>query len=493
MEDVQYMLRQGASVEQSFLFIVDSAMRDHVAYPTPSNYYIPFPQAFRNVFAVDLADATVPRTEYTIDTHNNTLSYAPGSWASYDQARLAGEAVTVTLQPGDYNVAQLIEALNGILNDAGLARDHLPLRVESVGDPVDITNKIRFARSQPFVLFMNASTMRKSIGFGNPAHAPGATVNWDGSARFSTDASVANDIFISVPVSTESPTLMFAGPVPVELLDYSVAMNSTTTKVRQEFTAAASGDLTSVILRGASPSNTSLLVEIHQDATLVDSCTVTASPDVLIWDGTFAASAPVLAETQYTMTISFAGAISDLSLYRGETFSDDVVNAIQTYDGSAWVTSSTIDALCADLSVNIAGHSVEPPGQCNLTGERYVLIKSPDIEQYLHRDRAAAFDSMSPGLGMMKLVGMGYREERYNFLSYSTRKFHPIGKLKGITIRLETRDGRLYDSHGIDHTLLLCVKMYGPGSSTATPVDLYPGYTPDMRQALVRKLERERC
>ena len=62
-----------------------------------------------------------------------------------------------------------------------------------------------------------------------------------------------------------------------------------------------------------------------------------------------------------------------------------------------------------------------------------------------------------------------------------------------IPIRLETRDGRLYDSHGIDHTLLLCVKMYGPGSSTATPVDLYPGYTPDMRQALVRKLERERC
>jgi hypothetical protein len=128
-----------------------------------------------------------------------------------------------------------------------------------------------------------------------------------------------------------------------------------------------------------------------------------------------------------------------------------------------------------------------------LTGERYVLIKSPDVEQYMHRDLAASFDRMAPGLGLVKLGGLGMREERFNFLAYATRKFHPIGKFKGMRIRLETSSGRLYNSHGSNHTLLVCVKMYGPGQMTTIPRDLFPGYTPDPQQAFLNKLERERC
>ena len=178
------------------------------------------------------------------------------------------------------------------------------------------------------------------------------------------------------------------------------------------------------------------------------------------------------------------------SVYRAETFTDDPASMIRI-DGVP-VTPGGGDALCLDISTTVAGYTVAAPNQACLTGERYVLVRSPNIEQYMNRDLAAAFDRMSPGLGMLKLNGLGYRDERFNFLAYTTRKFHPIGKLKGMTVRLETREGRTYDAHGIDHTLLVCVKMYAPGPATVVPRDLFPGYTPDPRVALIRKLEKER-
>jgi hypothetical protein len=498
MEDVQYLLQQGTRVEQSFLFVVDSAMRDTNAYPTPSDYYISFPMPFRNVFALDLVDATIPRTEYSIEADTNTLCYAPGvNWSNYETARLAAETVTVTLQPGDYNVAQLIEALNSALATAASNKNHVPVRVEAVGDPVDITNKIKFTRPEPFTIFVGNSSIRYAIGFGNPATAPGGTVAWDSTPRYATDASVSNDMFQSVDATVTAPTPAFAGPVPVELVEYSLDLNATESKLRQTFTCATSGMLSNAVIKGTTSASAAnaLTASVYSGATLIESAQVSVVAGAASWNATFSGESTLLAGQVYKLVLQYNAIPTPptIRVYRAETFSDDDANLVETYANGSYTEYSGLDALCLDLNVQITGYKVEAPGQCDLTGERYVLVRSPDIEQHLHRDLASAFDRMAPGLGMMKLGGLGYREERFNFLAYQTRKFHPIGKLKGIRIRLETRAGKLYDSHGINHTLLLCVKMYAMGPSQAIPRDLFPGYTPDSRQALVSKLERERC
>jgi hypothetical protein len=150
--------------------------------------------------------------------------------------------------------------------------------------------------------------------------------------------------------------------------------------------------------------------------------------------------------------------------------------------------------LSFDLTVENSGHAVEAPGQCDLTGERYVLVRSPDIEQHLHRNLASAFDRMAPGMGLCKLGGFGFREERFNFLAYTSRPFHPIGKLREVRIRLEKRDGTLYNTHGIDHMLIFVAKMYVPAVSDAAMAAASmsnPAYTPDFRQSLISKLELE--
>lgn len=482
MDDVQYSLQKGSAVEQSFLFVIDSSMRDVSSYPTPSDYYIPFPQPFRNVFAVDIVDATIPRTEYSIDIHNNVFVYAPGIQSSYESAQLSGSLVTVTLRPGDYNTIQLINAMNGLLETVASSREHVPLQFETVTDPADITNSVRLIRSEPFTIFMKQTTMRGAIGFGNPASTPGATVGWDLTTLYATDSKIANEIFQSVAITDIAPTLTYAGPVPVELSEYAI-----NAPIRQTFTAGTSGLLNSVVIKGTTTSSQTVTITLSLDETVLETSTALATTSSGQWTAQFDA-VEILAGTVYVLSIS-----GNVKVYKAEVFSDDPVNQIEKFVGGTWVVDSAFEGLCCDLSVAVSGYKIEAPGQCNLTGERYVLIKSPDVEQYMHRDLAASFDRMAPGLGLVKLGGLGVREERFNFLAYATRKFHPIGKFKGMRIRLETSNGRLYNAHGCNHTLLVCVKMYGPGQMTTIPRDLFPGYTPDPQQAFLHKLERERC
>jgi hypothetical protein len=556
MDDVQYMLHQ--SSQETFLFIIDSGMRDTTNYPTPSEYYVPFPIPFRNVCAVDLVDAQIPRTEYSIEQHTNDVAYAPGTYATYDAARAAGQLVTARISPGDYNVPQLVETLNEALATTALALGHQPVVVVPLSDPIDLTNKLTFTRAEPFTLFIGNSSMRAALGFGNPSHAPGGLTAWDGSARYVTDALVANDVFASVPAALSSD-LAFAGPVPIDTPGYSLAL---TQRTRQRFTAATSGLLSSIVVRKSSgtasmqvsvydvdlnalvhtvslsaagtwsttPSSIVLVITglaatgttitlstatphglvagniiVIAGATTLGvngrwvltaatstsiSFACTASPAVLGTGATVYASKELLEGREYALELP---SVPTESVYKAESFSETPTD-IETFVNGAFASLGTTDALSIDIGVTTTGHRVEAPGQCNLTGERYVLVRSPDIEQHINRNFAAAFDRMAPGLGMLKLGGGtgGFRDERFNFLAYATRTFHPIGKLNGLHIRLETRAGRVYDSHGIDHTLLVCVRMYAPAASRAIPKTLYPNYDPNTQAGFSKKVARDR-
>ncbi|NBS71839.1 hypothetical protein EBT31_23420, partial [bacterium] len=101
MEDVSMMKTQ-----ESYLFMVDSRMRDKNAHPTASEYTIEFQTPFRNVCSFGLLDATIPRTHYNIDEGYNTLVY------SLDDDE---EVFTATVPPGDYNLLQLTDTLNQLL------------------------------------------------------------------------------------------------------------------------------------------------------------------------------------------------------------------------------------------------------------------------------------------------------------------------------------------------------------------------------------------
>lgn len=554
MEDVQYMLAHGT--RRSFLMVVDSSMRDTNAYPTPSQYYIPFPQPFKNVVGVSIVDASIPRTEYSVESGHNVLAYAPGLYTSYNDALSSNTLVEVAVPPGDYNTATLAQALNTALKTAALSKNHAPLQIQPNSVPIDLTNRISLTRSEPFTVFMGSSSIRFVLGFGTPATALGTNVNWNGTLRFTTDTNLANDTFVSVP-TTKQRALTYVGPVPIETTEYAISASS---GIRQTFTAETSGLLYSVTVRGTAPEGTVItgsIVDVDKDATVQnftctadDTTTWTAVldaqttkldilkteyvagqvkfttvedhdleqgdivtidgattwnlngqwviiestyttfriladiPSVRLGSGTVSASKELVEGKAYTVVID---ADPDVSVYRALAFRE-VVGSLTAGD-----TTYPEDALSVDVMVTQVGYGVDAPGQVNLTGERYVVIRSPEIEQHTHRD-LVAFDRMTPGLGLVKLGGNsgGYRDERMNFSSFTPPEFHPIGKMHGLSIRLETGRGTVYNAHGIDHTLLVSVTMITSDTPTRIPRTLYPGYEPNTQKMLQQTYERER-
>ena len=77
LDDIQFL--KSHSFKQHYTFIVDSKDRDYIDNPYPNNYTIYFTEPFKNVFGLEVIDASVPRTMYNVDKNNNTLVYYVGN------------------------------------------------------------------------------------------------------------------------------------------------------------------------------------------------------------------------------------------------------------------------------------------------------------------------------------------------------------------------------------------------------------------------------
>ena len=143
MDDIDYLRSHGEV--QSFVFMVDSKQRDRAAWPTPSEYVVPFVHPFANVVGLEMIECSVPRTNYNVDDDTNTLRYClNGTWTS------------VTVDPGDYDVVQLCTALTNAAPG---------LTVAPTSSPPEIKSTVTFTSSVPFQLDMGHSSMEEVLGF----------------------------------------------------------------------------------------------------------------------------------------------------------------------------------------------------------------------------------------------------------------------------------------------------------------------------------------
>lgn len=156
IDDIDYL--KSNSFKQSYTFIIDSEDRDHIIYPSPNNYTVSFTVPFKNVFGLEVIDASVPRTMFSVDKYNNTLFYSIYD-GDVDNVEIAPIFKKVVISEGDYTVARLVLELNTHLKDDDIY-------VESVSNPPDLKNQIRFvSNSNSFILDMNNSTIRSTLGF----------------------------------------------------------------------------------------------------------------------------------------------------------------------------------------------------------------------------------------------------------------------------------------------------------------------------------------
>lgn len=483
MDDIRYLQRHAK--EESYLFMCDSKMRDVDAFPTPSEYEVTFSRPFQNVFSVDLIDATIPRTEYVVEQGRNTLTYAVQGHPTR----------TITLQPGDYNLPQLVEAMN-----ERLAASDDGLRVETQTIPSELSNKVKFTCGLPFVLYMDQhrSGLRDCLGFANPVNQ--ADVTYNGAQQFATPPQwtplvPATWEFHSVGDGAADGTKVLEGPVPVDAFE---TVSYGAVALRQYFTPTATGTPSSVVVRGPVPSpNTmplpNLTVRVHVASDEVATATAVASyeDNMVIWRATFPTNSGAVVPANAGCFVQISCDEGSARVYRAQSNARlsgnqgpaDVVVRVALPSGTLSPIPQIDEDLCVDLVVATDRHWIVSPGLVDLTGERYITVRCPEVEQLMFRERA--YEKFHAGLGMVKLSGYGYRDQRYDFVSFPPRRFHAKSLVTKLTIRLEKADGSLYNAHGIDHTLLLVIRYYTePQGMPTSGSTLNPAYTPNLHDYL---------
>ena len=178
IEDIDFLKKN--SIKETYIFLVDSKERDIVSYPEPNMYVINFSVPFKNVIGIDIIDASIPRTMYSVDKYNNTLYYYIAKDIT-DPLVLEGlNIISADSEPnpdffdkfemvlGDYSLQTFVPNFNGYMYEKATNDTNgniYPLQIKNYTNPPELTNLITFYCDRPFILNMYDSTIAETLGF----------------------------------------------------------------------------------------------------------------------------------------------------------------------------------------------------------------------------------------------------------------------------------------------------------------------------------------
>lgn len=488
MDDIDYL--KANSQKHSYMFYVDSAKRNRQAYPSPNHYQVQFNTPLRNVYSIQVLDASVPRTHYNVDHHNNRLYYQTNDGREY----------FIDLDIGDYTHQQLLNALNEKWSPNGI-------EVSFLSSPPEIRKQFLFKSRNPFVICTSKSTLRKTLGFD------------DGS--YDTIA------------STDNPDYYNTYDIKDTLNDDTTRVDITANYVLwQRFVATHTGKVNTVRFNvQTTEPEVGMRVSIH-DETLVETITTSTihvypSTSIAVfdqWDNNntelvegrvyYVKIAPTGQHTFSVFMHPHTSPNDQLYIYANnlespfspENCSESLAslyvvpesgyNIARTYFGLNTIASAIELMLQMSIHIRLESrmYTVVPPGIYNLIGDRYVLLRCKEIESHVLTS-IRSYDVYNPntdtieeqqyesGIAKFKLGVTGYKEERFDFNTLPAYEFHPIGKLSALTFLFENPDGRPYNFRGVNHTITLVVNYYKPVISYTErnnePSHLFPDYDPD--------------
>lgn len=165
----------------------------------------------------------------------------------------------------------------------------------------------------------------------------------------------------------------------------------------------------------------------------------------------------------------------------------------ETTSAGPWTAYDVDDiyyAMSAIITVCKPYHKVTAPGVYNLIGDRYIVLRCPEIEENSYR--SLAYTRYNMGLAKFRMGITGYGDHRMDFSSVPSREFHPIGRFTRMTLRFERPDGTLYDFKGVNHIITFAIKYYEPTQKTEFKNSVInPNYTGDFINYLRTQEEQE--
>jgi hypothetical protein len=535
LEDVDYLYKN--STKKSYMFYIDSKDRDRDLYPNPNHYAITFSAPFKNVYSLEVLDASIPRTQHAVDTHNNVLVY------KYDDV-----ITNLHIPVGDYDSKNLIIVLNNEFNKNG----H-DITIDNVSIPADERSVFVFKSSKELILDMYKSTINTLLGFdllavknnidelGNERYNLVSDINAeydtveilnkptdenDTNYEKNLNAFYENRKYINnyknklfkstrQGIQYYQQNNAFVGPLN---LNTSLILNNTNdtlyNAIAQTFTIEENSIIENIELNFNDTKTVDFGVVFYK----IENDTYTPENNLKINNNGTVSHTFTKESFEYVKNLSISDERSEkntkymIGIYTNNTdnvqiginlmesnfsnenmyvFNFDLENAGTLTNADLYnvnidenknVSTNTLDSgnahMCIKITTKIQLNKIEAPGMYSLIGDRYVILKCPEIEQHLYASHS--FEKYTMGIAKFKLAVLGYDESRFDFASLPPREFHPIGKLTQMTFMFERPDKTLYNFRGINHTITLAIRYMVPAQNRSfNKYILNPEYNPN--------------
>lgn len=513
-EDVDFL--KNNSTEESYIFYSDSRNRNKNLYPNSEKYRIDFTSPFQNVFAFDVLDASIPRTQYAVDTHNNSLVVGFGLTYQQNAEKL------VTVEPKDYTLAYLLEALNEAFLSNGIN-----IRVVPYSEPAELTNRIVFRSNNTFYINLLESTMNEVLGFDqmptessykeytvtkNDSTHTIHSILFEANPGFASGGVQSNNIQFDTFEAYSSRLLSVDDSLEIEFTDTITLMQDIFISPEND---GIYEDLTSICIYLAEPLPLNVTKPEISVTLILDNQTVDNSYEKMAFHHNAEtvsydfdkilvtipdADTKRLVPGNYILLLRFKSTKSDggasqtlkfnVSPINGGLFQKNTTGGSATQDifsddttlidGYSLVEDFSLIEGMLMITIEAREHYVYtliPKGITNLTGDQYCVLRCPEIEQHMHRNKG--FESFTMGIAKFNLRTLGYDNTRFDFASIPMRKFHPIGKLPSITLEFYGPTGTLYNFRGVNHSITFVLRYYIPTIQTFNKYILNPDYNPD--------------
>lgn len=500
IEDIDYLNEN--SEKDMFILYTDSALRNKRVYQHPSMYTMSFEQPFKNVYGIDVLDASIPSVQYNVESGENSV--AGWIW----------NLNPLSTTDGYTSQSLLIELAN--FNEFDLLLNSSTIVTQIAGGATSYETGIVFLTSFDLI----SSYMATLANSNNPTpsitdYAQTGTGYWVYQRGVVQSAVIFNAADL---LTFDSPTYDFTyGGVTYQIINdpanetYQNLITIVSTyfpivekntdgsfnliyyqlnEVPKSFIVTLRNNENNVMYlldmsffyvtyRAGNYDVTSFLSEAKNGAfgsTIITPNTVITSNASIIPKLTFASTSAFVLNM-------------DNSTARTSMGFDEYADILETTDYVALTYKENFSLFSSVYDSTLQQWNITAPGVIYLLGTRYVILRCPEIESHMHGSRA--FGQFSPGIGMFKMYAVNdISHQRFDFVNFVKKPFHPIGKLSQMTFRFEKTDGTLYDFKGANHLMLICVKYLVPSQKRKFVGSmLAPNYTIDFHSYLARHMD----
>jgi hypothetical protein len=521
VEDIDYLLEN--SETDNFILYCDSAYRDRNYFPYPSHYQLTFDQPFKNVTGIEILDASIPSTMYNIETDANSIAgftYALNKditskqtdynvilqnylkeLSNFDEFDTAFNNITVA---SSYSQAANVENLNRITGQIIVSTFeliHAKYPSTSMTNPEwasDYTyDDIPLSTTAPYYLFRKGTILNSQI----KRYIDDISIVPYNTGDINTDIGVYKFTFngiIYAFADDPNDTVLQDYKQKIETYRYIITENTDGTidliyyqidRVQQSVMLQITNNTPQILyllimtffystVIAGNYSGVSFLTEAKRvmagtNVTVAGS----SSSDVSIQPKLkFSSSFPFVLNMNLSTLRSSIGfdEFSELSskTYTKMYYKDNKYMFASNYDGG----SETWNLTAA--------------GVLYLLGTRYCILRCPEIEDHMYA--SLAYAKFSPGIGMFKMYAVNdIAHQRFDYVNFHRKPFHPIGKLDRLTFKFERADGTIYDFKGANHLILICIKYLVPSRKNKkfTRSILNPNYNYDFNSYMARGME----